>query len=136
MEYRHIREDLFCHRTASDVIGLEERHKINRKDAVLECPQSGIRGRENIRLSRIAEPNLKRFAIRHITGTGDLWVTEYVLAYDGRPSYTASIMEFVGREVVRETQYLTDAFEPGASRAVGRADVAAEPPAVPGRKAP
>ena len=27
-------------------------------------------------------------------GSGDLWVTEFVLSYDGIPSYTVSIMEF------------------------------------------
>jgi hypothetical protein len=86
---------------------------------VLEYPQSGerIRGRENIRLSRTAQPNPKRFAVRHIIGTGDLWITEYILTYDGRPSYTVSIMELAGGEVARETQYFTDPFEPSASRA-------------------
>jgi hypothetical protein len=47
---------------------------------------------------------------------GDLWVTEYVLSYDGRPSYTVSIMEFRDGKVGRETQYFGDPFEPGPSR--------------------
>ena len=55
--------------------------------------------------------------MRRIVGAGDLWVTEYVLTYDGRPSYTVSIMEFAGGKVVRETQYFGDPFEPGPSRA-------------------
>jgi hypothetical protein len=57
---------------------------------VFEYSQSGerIRSRRNIQLSRNAQPNRKRFAVRRIIGTGDLWVTEYVLSYDGRPSYT------------------------------------------------
>jgi len=55
--------------------------------------------------------------VRRIIGTGDLWVTEYVLSYDGRPSFTVSIMEFRDGKVVRETQYFGDPFEPGASRA-------------------
>lgn len=38
-------------------------------------------------------------------GAGDLWVTEYALAYNGRPSYTVSIMEFLDEEVAREAQY-------------------------------
>jgi hypothetical protein len=37
--------------------------------------------------------------------------------YDGRPSYTVSIMEFLDGEVARETQYFGDPFEPGPSRA-------------------
>ena len=50
-------------------------------------------------------------------GAGDLLVTEYVLTYDGRPSYTVSIMEFLDGKVARETQYFGDPFEPGLSRA-------------------
>ena len=86
---------------------------------MLEYPQSGerIRGRRNIQASRTVQPNRKRFAVRRIVGAGDLWVTEYVLSYDGRPSYTVSIMEFRDGKVARETQYFADAFEPGPSRA-------------------
>jgi hypothetical protein len=36
----------------------------------------------------------------------DLWITEFVLSYDGKPSYTVSIMEFRGDEVAHETQLL------------------------------
>ena len=50
-------------------------------------------------------------------GTGDLWVTEFVLTYDGRPSYTVSIMEFRHGKVARETQYFADPFEPGLASA-------------------
>jgi hypothetical protein len=62
---------------------------------VFEYSQSGerIRSRRNIQLSRNAQPNRKRFAVRRIIGTGDLWVTEYVLSYDGRPSYTVLVMK-------------------------------------------
>ena len=44
-------------------------------------------------------------------------ITEFVLSYDGRPSYTVSIMEFRDDEVVRETQYFADPFEAAAWRA-------------------
>jgi hypothetical protein len=89
------------------------------EDAVLEYPQSGerIRGRRKIQSSRAAQPNRKRFTVRRIIGTSDLWVTEFVLTYDGRPSYTVSIMEFLDGKVARETQYFGDPFEPGPSRA-------------------
>lgn len=107
------------HWAASDAGDFEAEHHIYREDAVLDYPQSGerIRGRRNIQLSRAAQPNRKRFAVRRITGAGDLWVTEFVLTYDGRPSYTVSIMEFLDGEVARETQYFSDPFEPGPSRA-------------------
>ncbi|BCG84770.1 hypothetical protein MesoLj113c_08800 [Mesorhizobium sp. 113-3-9] len=119
MEDRDIRAALDRHWAASDAGDFEAEHRIYREDAVLDYPQSGerIRGRRNIQSSRAAQPNRKRFTVRRITGTGDLWVTEYVLTYDGRPSYTVSIMEFLDGKVARETQYFSDPFEPGASRA-------------------
>jgi len=85
---------------------------------VLEYPQSRERicGRHNIQSSRAAQPNRKRFTVRRIIGSGGLWVTEYILSYDGRPSFTVSIMEFLDGKVARETQYFGDAFEPGPSR--------------------
>jgi len=46
--------------------------------------------------------------VRRIVGAGDLWVTEFTLAYDGRPSYSLSIMEFLDGKVARETQYFAD----------------------------
>jgi SnoaL-like domain len=104
---------------ASDANDFEAEHEIYHDDAVLEYPQSGerIRGRRNIQASRFAQPNKKRFVVRRVLGAADLWVTEFVLTYDGLPSYTVSIMEFRDRKVAREIQYFGDPFEPGASRA-------------------
>ena len=98
MQDPEIRAALDRHWAASDANDLEVEHQIYREDAVLEYPQSGerIRGRRNIQSARAAQPNRKRFTVRRIVGAGDLWVTEYVLTYDDRPSYTVSIMEFVG----------------------------------------
>jgi len=119
MEDPQIRAVLDRHWAASDLSDFEAEHEIYREDAALEYPQSGerIRGRRNIQASRAAQPNRKRFTVRRIVGSGDLWVTEFVLTYDGRPSYTVSIMEFVDGKVARETQYFADPFEPGPSRA-------------------
>ncbi len=119
MPDRDIRMALDQHWAASDAGDFEAEHSLYRDDAVLDYPQSGERivGRQNIRSSRAAQPNRKRFEVRRITGSGDFWVTEYVLTYDGRPSYTVSLMEFVDGQVAHETQYFADAFEPGASRA-------------------
>jgi SnoaL-like domain len=116
---RDIRAALDRHWAASDANDFEAEHDIYRDDAVLEYPQSGerIRGRRNIQASRTVQPNRKRFAVRRIVGAGDLWVTEFVLAYDGRPSFTVSIMELRDGKVMRETQYFADPFEPGPSRA-------------------
>ena len=42
---------------------------------------------------------------------------EFILTYDGKPSYTVSIMEFRGDKVARETQYFADPFVAPAWRA-------------------
>src|SRR5580700_926953 len=119
MDENEIREALNRHWAASDANDFDVEHDIYREDALLEYPQSGerIRGRRNIQSSRAAQPNRKRFTVRRIIGDGALWVTEFVLTYDGRPSYTVSIMEFLDGRVARETQYFADPFEPGPSRA-------------------
>src|SRR5246127_3442084 len=119
MEEHDIRAALDRHWAASDANDFEGEHQNYRENAVLEYPQSGerIRGRRKIQSSRAAQPNRKRFAVRRVIGAGDLWVTEYVLTYAGRPSYTVSIMELLDGKVARETQYFGDPFEPGPSRA-------------------
>ena len=119
MNDRTVRVALQRHWDASDANDFKVEHEIYREDAVLDYPQSGerIRGRHNIQESRFAQPNKKRFTVRRIIGSGDLWVTEFVLTYDGQPSYTVSIMEFKDGKVAHETQYFGDAFEPGPSRA-------------------
>src|ERR1700753_4245672 len=118
-ERSDIRAALEAHWAASDANDFDVEHDIYREDAVLEYPQSGerIRGRHNIQTSRTVQPNFKRFTVLRIVGTGDLWVTEFILTYDGRPSYTVSVMEFLDGKVARETQYFGDPFEAGPSRA-------------------
>ena len=114
-----IRAALERHWAASDASDFETEHEIYRDDAILDYPQSGerIRGRRHIQLSRTVQPNKKRFDIKRILGTGELWIREYVLTYDGQPSYVVSIMEFHDGQVAHETQYFGDAFAPGPSRA-------------------
>jgi len=107
------------HWDASDANDFEAEHDIYHEDAVLHYPQSGerIRGRRNIQESRFVQPNKKRFTVRRMIGSGNLWVTEFVLSYDGKPSYTVSIMEFRDGKVANETQYFADPFDPAPSRA-------------------
>jgi ketosteroid isomerase-like protein len=114
-----VRAALQRHWEASDANDFTTEHEIYRDDAILDYPQSGerIRGRKNIQESRFVQPNKKRFAVRRMIGRGDLWVTEFVLSYDGKPAYTVSIMEFRDGLVAHETQYFVDPFEPGPSRA-------------------
>lgn len=119
MDDRSARLALERHWSASDAGDFDVEHEIYREDAVLDYPQSGerIRGRRNIQESRFRQPNKKRFAVRRITGSGDLWVSEFTLSYDDIPSYAVSIMEFRGGLVAHETQYFADGFEPAPSRA-------------------
>jgi hypothetical protein len=114
-----IRAALDQHWAASDANDFETEHRIYLDDAVLEYPQSGerTRGRANIQNQRASQPNKKRFSVRRIVGSGDLWVTEFILMYDNKPSYTVSIMEFEGDKVARETQYFADPFAAPAFRA-------------------
>jgi len=114
-----IRVALDQHWAASDDSDFETEHRIYLEDAVLDYPQSGerTRGRRNIQNQRANQPNKKRFTVRRIIGGGDLWITELILTYDGKPSYTVSIMEFKGDKVARETQYFADPFVAPASRA-------------------
>ncbi|CAN5383809.1 nuclear transport factor 2 family protein [soil metagenome] len=119
MDDRTVRAALERHWAASDASDFDAEHDIYREDAVLEYPQSGERlhGRHNIQESRRLQPNKKRFTVRRMIGSGDLWITEFTLSYDGIPSYAVSIMEFRDGLVAHETQYFANGFDPSPSRA-------------------
>jgi hypothetical protein len=118
MRDQDIRDALNQHWAASDSGDFVTEHEIYQDDAVLDYPQSRERilGRQNIQTTRTLQPNKKRFVVNRIAGSGDLWVTEYVLTYDTQPYYTVSIMEFRGVKVAHETQYFADPFEASAWR--------------------
>ena len=113
MSDQEIRQALDRHWAASDSGDFTTEHDIYEEDAVLDYPQSRerIRGRHNIQITRTLQPSKKRFVVHRIIGSGDLWITEFVLTYDVRPYYTVSIMEFRGVKVAHETQYFADPFE-------------------------
>ena len=119
MDDREIRAALEKHWEASRAGDQDAEHEIYNDDAVLEYPQSGerIRGRRNMQAQRSQHPaRPSGFVVRRIVGGGDVWVTELVIGYDGRPFNTVSIMEFQAGRVVRETQYFAEPFEPAAWR--------------------
>ena len=60
---------------------------------------------------RSAYPAQLGFEMRRTTGSGDLWVNEYVIRYDGKPSHVVGIMEFRNGKVVRETIYVGEPWE-------------------------
>ena len=122
MDDQAVRTALQRHWDASDANDFDAEHEIYHEDAVLDYPQSGerIRGRHNIQQSRFLQPNRKRFTVRRMIGGGDLWVTEFVLTYDGVPSYTVSIMEFRDGLVAQRDAIFRRPFRPCAlARASG-----------------
>jgi hypothetical protein len=95
-------------------------HDIYADDALCDYPQSGERilGRRNLQALRSHHPDRPAgFEIRRLFGSGELWITEYTIEYQGRTSYTVSIMEFNDGKVVHETQYFADPFDAPAWRA-------------------
>jgi hypothetical protein len=107
------------HWRASEAGDSVAEHAMYAEDAVLDYPQSGerFRGRAAIAAQRYEHPAERHFAVRRITGIDNLWVSECTITYDGEPTFSISIMEFVDRAVVVETQYFADPFEAPTSRA-------------------
>src|ERR1700733_7329772 len=100
------------HWQSSESGDIETEHAIYAADAILDYPQSGerFRGRATIAAQRGGHPASRHFTVLRITGGGNLWVSECIITYDGVPSYSVSIMEFAGGQVVHETQYFGDPF--------------------------
>jgi hypothetical protein len=92
--------------------------EIYSEDAVLEFPQGGerIRGKASILAMRTAYPASLDFDMRRTTGSGDIWVNEYTIRYDGKPNNVVGIMEFRRGKVFRETIYVADPWDPPAWR--------------------
>jgi hypothetical protein len=88
-------------------------------EVIVDYPQSSerVRGAANLTALRQIYPAKLTFDVRRISGRDDLWVTEYVIEYDGKPTHTVSIMEFRADKVVHETLYFGDPFDPPAWRA-------------------
>ncbi|HEY7406604.1 MAG TPA: nuclear transport factor 2 family protein [Candidatus Angelobacter sp.] len=107
------------HWAASASGDLETEHNIYDDDVLCEYPQSGerIRGRRNLQALRGHHPGKPSgFTVRRIVGSGNLWVTEYVITYSGKPFQTVSIMEFKDGKVIHETQYFAEPFPAPADR--------------------
>ncbi|MFK0107054.1 nuclear transport factor 2 family protein [Streptomyces sp. NPDC091217] len=114
-----IRAAIEEHWRASERGDIAAEHAFYAADAILDYPQSGerFRGRETIAAQRGGHPADRHFTVLRITGHAQLWVSECVISYDGVPSYSVSVMEFAGRQVVHETQYFAGPFGAPAWRA-------------------
>jgi ketosteroid isomerase-like protein len=114
-----IRATLNAHWHASAAGDADAEHDIYADDVVCDYPQSGERifGRSNLQALRSHHPGRPSgFNVRRMVGSGNLWVTEYTITYQGKPAYTVSMMEFSDVKVVHETQYFADPFEAPAWR--------------------
>ena len=120
MQEEQNRAALDAHWHASAVGDSDAEHDIYDDDVVCDYPQSGERilGRKNLQALRTHHPGKPSgFKVRRILGRGDLWITEYVINYEGgKLAYTVSIMEFRNGKIVHETQYYGDPFESPAWR--------------------
>jgi hypothetical protein len=107
------------HWQESEAGDLDAEHDIYAPGALLDYPQSGerFRGRATIQAQRGSHPADRHFAVRRILGHGDLWVSECIITYDGKPTHSVSIMELDNEQVVHETQYFADPFPPAPGRA-------------------
>jgi hypothetical protein len=103
----------------SDINNQDVAHEIYDDDVVLEFPQGGERlvGLANVRAMREAYPSHLTLTTQRIRGSGDLWVAENIVTYDGKPMHAVNIMEFRDGKVVREAIYVGDPWEPPAWRA-------------------
>jgi hypothetical protein len=115
------------HWEASERGDVDLEHAIYAANAILDYPQSGerFRGRSRIQAQRGGHPAERHFTIRRILGCGGLWVSECVIAYDGVPTYSVSVMEITDGLVTHETQYFADPFPAPATRAALREPIPA-----------
>ena len=114
MEEQRIRAVIDQHWAASAAGDQIAEHEIYHDDVVCEYPQSGeiIRGRRNLQALRSHHPDKPSgFVVRRITGEGNLWVSEYIINYGSKRTFTVSVMVFRDGKVLHETQYFADPFE-------------------------
>jgi SnoaL-like protein len=98
-----------------DSVGKEDLHdELYADDAVLDFPQSGERfeGVENFRAWRSEYPGTVELTLEELRGTGDLWVGEGTISYDGGPAHPAlGIYELRGDRISRETLYIAESWQ-------------------------
>jgi hypothetical protein len=96
-------------------IDFDRSHAMYTDDAILEFPQSGERfiATAQFREWRERYPAEKvDKRIRRISGSGEHWVTEIILSYDGGPwTFALSIDQFRGRKIARQIIYVFDGWD-------------------------
>ena len=114
MDNQEIQVTLDRYWEATMALDLERVDEFNHEDIVVEFPQSGERilGKHNIHELRAHYPAKVTFKILRTRGEGNLWITELIITYDGRPVNVVSVMEFKDGKIAHETHYYADPFEP------------------------
>ena len=85
MDNQEIRAALDRHWNATVVLDLDRAHEIYHDDVIVEFPQSGerISGERNLYQLSAHYPAKVSFKNLRVRGEGNLWVTEYIITYDG-----------------------------------------------------
>ena len=81
---------------------LDVTHEIYHDDAVLEFPQSGERfiGLESFLTWRRQYPAAVDYRLRRISGSGEHWVVELLVSYNGSPPmFGVGLIEFRGDKI-------------------------------------
>jgi hypothetical protein len=113
MRHDEVRE-LFLHHLTYSGVDNAKAHEVYHDDAVLEFPQSGERflGKANMQGFRARYPVAQvDFEPRELRGSGDVWIGEGRVLYDGaNPHHFVWIVELRGDLVQRETIYFAEPF--------------------------
>jgi hypothetical protein len=114
LDSQEIRAALDRYWEATVALDLDRVHDIYHDDVIVEFPQSGerISGKRNIYELRAHYPAKLSFKILRTRGEGNLWITELIITYDGRPVNVVSVMEFRDGKIAYETHYYADPFKP------------------------
>jgi ketosteroid isomerase-like protein len=110
LDNQEIRATLDRYWEAIVALDLDKVDEFYQDDVVVEFPQSGerIRGKHNIFELRAHYPAKVTFRILRVRGEGNLWITELVITYDGRPVNVVGVMEFRDGKIAHETHYYAD----------------------------
>lgn len=113
MQYEQVREMLLRQWKYTGGPNEAKASELYHDDVVLEFPQSGewFRGKANQQGWRERYPAKLDFQPREIRGSGDLWIAEGVLSYDGRHQiHYVKVIQFRGDRVERGTLYFAEPF--------------------------
>jgi hypothetical protein len=113
MQYEQVREMLLRQWRYTGGPNEAKASELYHDDVVLEFPQSDewFKGKANQQAWRERYPAKLNFHPREIRGSGDLWIAEALLTYDGsNPVNVVKILQFRGDKVERETLYFAEPF--------------------------